>query len=143
MVYKTQQLLHKKDELGQILSLITIFLNKLCSTLVQLSFTLTALKIILLYVQGCEKRKHKHIITDYSQNRIETLFFINLDRYPICRVAVEPRDQNSSSSLIDGQLSSFNDKHFSDLNLGQTCMAFVRLNLINHLVGFISCQICL
>ena len=31
-----QQLLHKKDELGQILSLVTIFLNKLCSTLVQL-----------------------------------------------------------------------------------------------------------
>ena len=102
-------------------------LNKLCSTLVQLVNTLTALKIIILYVQGCEKRKPKHIITDWSQNRTENLFFINLDRYPICRDTVEPRGWNSSSSSIDGQLSSkllnFNDKHFSDLNLGQICMA--------------------
>ena len=47
---QTQQLLHKNDELGQILSLIIICLNKLCSTLMQLVNTLTALKIILLYV---------------------------------------------------------------------------------------------
>ena len=47
---QTQQLLHKNDELGQILSPITIWLNKLCSTLVQLVNTLTALKIIILYV---------------------------------------------------------------------------------------------
>ena len=40
----------KNDELGQILSLVIIYLNKLCSTLVQLVNTLTALKIILLYV---------------------------------------------------------------------------------------------
>ena len=92
-------------------------LNKLCSTLVQLVNTLTALKIIILYVQGCEKRKPKHIITDQSQNRTENLFFINLNRYLICRDAVEPRGQNSSSSQIDSQLSSqllsFNDRHFS------------------------------
>ena len=47
---QTQQLLHKNDELGQILSLVTICLNKLCSTLVQLMSTLMTLKIILLYV---------------------------------------------------------------------------------------------
>ena len=47
---QTQQLLHKNDELGQILSTVIICLNKLCSTLVQLVNTLTALKIILLYV---------------------------------------------------------------------------------------------
>ena len=47
---QTQQLLHKNDELGQILSLVIICLNKLCSTLVQLVNSLTALKIILLYV---------------------------------------------------------------------------------------------
>ena len=47
---QTQQLLHKKDELGQILSSVIIFLNKLCSTLVQVVSPLTALKIILLYV---------------------------------------------------------------------------------------------
>ena len=40
----------KNNELGQILSPVTICLNKLCSTLVQLVNTLTALKIILLYV---------------------------------------------------------------------------------------------
>ena len=46
-VYKTQQFLHKKDELGKILSLVTICLNKLCLTHVQLVPPLT---IILLYV---------------------------------------------------------------------------------------------
>ena len=47
---QTQQLVHKNDELGQILSPFTICLNKLCSTLVQLVSTLTVLKIIILYV---------------------------------------------------------------------------------------------
>ena len=47
---QTQQLLHKNDELGQILSSVTICLNKLCLTVVQLVSTLTAFKIILLYV---------------------------------------------------------------------------------------------
>ena len=47
---QTQQLLQKNDELGQILSSVTICLNKLCSTLVQLVNSLTTLKIILLYV---------------------------------------------------------------------------------------------
>ena len=40
----------KNDELEQILSLVTICLNKLYLTLVQLVNSLTALKIILLYV---------------------------------------------------------------------------------------------
>ena len=47
---QTQQLLHKNDELRQILSPVTICLNRLCSTLVQFVNTLTALKIIILYV---------------------------------------------------------------------------------------------
>ena len=47
---QTQQLLHKNDELGQILSPVTIFLYKLYSTLVQLVSPLTDIKIILLYV---------------------------------------------------------------------------------------------
>ena len=71
---------HKNNELGQILSPITIFLNKLYSILMQLVSPLTALKIIFLYVQGCEKRMLKHIITDQSKKRTEILFFINLDR---------------------------------------------------------------
>ena len=40
----------KNDELWQILSLVTIYLNKLCSTFMQLVNTLTTLKIIILYV---------------------------------------------------------------------------------------------
>ena len=63
---QTQQLLYKKDELGQILSPVTICLNKLCSTFMQLVNTLMALKIILLYVEDCEKGKPKHIITNWS-----------------------------------------------------------------------------
>ena len=47
---QTQQLLHKNDELGQILSSVTICLNKLCSTLVQLVSTFDGPKIILWYV---------------------------------------------------------------------------------------------
>ena len=47
---QTRQLLPKNDKLWQILSPVTICLNKLCSTLVQLMNSLTALKIILLYV---------------------------------------------------------------------------------------------
>ena len=104
------------------MSPVTICLNKFCLTLVQLVSTLTALKIIFLYVQGCEKRKFKHIITNQSQNRCEILFFINLDKYPICRAAVESQDWNSSSSSIDGQLLRFNELALFSLNLGQTCM---------------------
>ena len=113
----------RKINHGKIVSPVTNCLNKLCSTLVQLVYTLAALKIILLYIQSYEKRKPKHINMDWSQNRTKTLFFINLNRYPICRAVVEPRGWNNSSSSIDGQLSSFNDRHFLDLNLGQTCMA--------------------
>ena len=47
---QTQQLLHKKDEIRQIMFSVTICMNKLYSTLVQLVLYLTALKIILLYV---------------------------------------------------------------------------------------------
>ena len=104
------------------MSSVTICMNKLCSTLVQLVSPLTALKIILLYVQGCEKRKPKHTITDQSQNKTEILFFINLNKYPICRVVVKLRASTALQVSIDNQLSSFNEQHFLHLNLGQTCM---------------------
>ena len=39
-----------RDKLGKILSPVTICMNKLCSTLIQLVLPLMALKIILLYV---------------------------------------------------------------------------------------------
>ena len=112
----------KIDELGKTLSPVTNCLNKFCSTLVQLVSTLTALKIILLYVQGCEKRKPKYIITDQNQNRTKNLFFHKSRQMPIYRAAVKPRDWNSFLSSIDDQLSSFNDRHFFSLFLGQTRM---------------------
>ena len=42
--------------------------------------SLTVLKIILIYVYDCEKRKPKHIHTDWIKIIVENLFFINLDR---------------------------------------------------------------
>ena len=55
-----------------------------CSTLVQLVSPLMTFKIILIYVQGCEKRKLKHISTNWIEISFKKLNFINLDRYPIC-----------------------------------------------------------
>ena len=49
---------------------------------------MTALKKILIYVQGCKKIKPKHLFTDWSEIRFEKLIFINLDRYPIYQEAV-------------------------------------------------------
>ena len=46
-----------------------------------------------------EKRKPKYTFTDWMKNSPEKLNFINLDRYPIYRVAVEPRDSDNSLSL--------------------------------------------
>ena len=91
MVHKHNNFFTRMINQGKTVSSVTICLNKLCSTLMQLVNTLTALKIILLYVQGCEKRKLKHINTDWSQNRIENLFFINLNKYLIYRAAIKPR----------------------------------------------------
>ena len=73
----------------------------------------------------CKKRKPKHIIMDQSQNKIESLFFINLDR---C-LSVEVLSSSCQAAGLEQllklnrcQLPSFNDRHFSDLNLGQICM---------------------
>ena len=40
----------------------------------------TALKTILIYVWGCEKRKPKRILMDWMKNNSEKLRFINLNR---------------------------------------------------------------
>ena len=76
-------------------------MNKLCSTFVQLVSPLTTLKIILLYVQGYEKRKPKHILTDWMKNRTENLSFINLDKYPIYQATVGPRAEITLQGSID------------------------------------------
>ena len=94
--YKTlwctkQQLLQEKDELGQILSLVTICMNKTLLYTCAIVQPLIVLKIILIYVQGCEKRKPKYTLTDRMKNSSEKLSFINLDRQPSIELAVEPR----------------------------------------------------
>ena len=80
---QTQQLLQEKDELRQILSLVTICMNKTLLHTRAIVQPLIALKIILIYVQGCEKRKTKHILTDWNEIKSEKLIFINLNRYSI------------------------------------------------------------
>ena len=42
--------------------------------------TVMTLKIILIYVWGYEKRKPKHVYTDWSEIRFEKLIYVNLDR---------------------------------------------------------------
>ena len=121
MVHKHSSFYTRKMNQGKTLSPVTICLNRLCSTFVRLVSTLTALKIILLYVQGCEKRKPKHTIMDWSQNRTETLFFINLDR----QLFVELLSSHEARTTLKARqmlVSSFTDIHFLNLNIGQTCM---------------------
>ena len=88
----------------------------------QLVSPLTVLKIILIYVQGCEKRKRKHIIMDWMKNKLENLRFINFDRYLFVELPSSHGIQ-TALSLDRCQLSSFNEPDFSHLILGQTCMA--------------------
>ena len=77
---QTQHFLHKNDELGQNCVSNHNLLELTFSTLVQLVSTLTALKIIILYVYGSEKRNLKHIIMDWKKINLENLSFLNLDK---------------------------------------------------------------
>ena len=97
----------KEMNQGETLFSITNYLNKLCSTFVQLVYTLAALKLILLYVLGCEKRKSKHIITDQGQNRTRILFFIKLDRYLSVEMLSSSCQATRLEQLLklDGQLA--------------------------------------
>ena len=98
-MHKHSNLFTRTMNQGKTVSPITICLNKLCLTLVQLVSTLTALKIILLYVQGSVKRKSKHIITDQSQNRTENLFFLNIDKW----LSVELLSSHGSRTTLQAQ----------------------------------------
>ena len=95
---QAQQLLQEKDELRQILFSVTICIIK---TLLHTCATvqpLTGFKIILIYVQGCEKRKLKHILTDWIKISSEKLSFINLNRQPSIKLAVEPQAETAFKS---------------------------------------------
>ena len=49
-----------------------------------------------MYVQGCEKRKPKHILTDWMKNSPEKLSFINLDRW----LSIELASKAQASQLF-------------------------------------------
>ena len=57
-----------------------------------------------------------------EENSPEKLNFINLDRYPICRAAVEPQAGTALQVSIDASCQVLMNITFH-LNLGQTCMA--------------------
>ena len=75
-----QQLLEEKDELGQIVSDHNMLVKNLYIKLHSLALAVTTPKIIFIYVYGCEKRKSKHVYTDWSEIRTENMIFLNLDR---------------------------------------------------------------
>ena len=70
----------------------------------QVASPLTALKIIVIYVYGCEKRKPKHISWIYVKNKFGNLNFVILDRYN-CRAICRNLMNNTSS------LDSWTDLH--------------------------------
>ena len=70
----TQQFLHKNNELGKTLFLVTICLNKLCSLLVQLVNSLTALKKNPFICLGLGEKKAQRHIHGFQENKIEFLF---------------------------------------------------------------------
>ena len=122
MVYKTQQLLEEKKELGQTRFPVTFFFKLVKFSIVQLVSPFSALKVILIYVQGCEKRNLKHTFMDLMKNSPEKLNFINLDKQPSIELAVEPR---VSIAFKPRQMlvAELQNPALSDLILGQTCMA--------------------
>ena len=63
----------------------------LCIKLLSLASVVAALKIILIYVLGCEKRKPKHVYKDWSKIRSGKLIFLNLDREDIYQATDEHR----------------------------------------------------
>ena len=91
MVYKHGSFLKKKDELEHMSLVHNMLVKNFCIKLHTLASAVTALKTILIYVYGCEKRNPKHTFTDWMKISSEKLNFINLDKYPICRAVVRPR----------------------------------------------------
>ena len=68
-----------------------MLVKNLCIKLLSLASAVAALKIILIYVLGCEKRKPKHVYTDWGKIRSGKLIFLNLDREDIYRATDEHR----------------------------------------------------
>ena len=58
-------------------------------------------------------RKKAQTYTNLMKNRLENLNFINLDRCPICREAVEPRAETALLTLIDASYRVLMNNTFS------------------------------
>ena len=79
----------KTDELGQILSPVTVCLNKLCSTLMQLVNTLMTLKIILFLCLGLWEKKAQTCRTGLESKQNWNSVFHKARQIPVCQDAVE------------------------------------------------------
>ena len=60
---------------------------------------LTALKIILIYVKGCEKRNSTKILKDMHVIKSRKLDFIILDRYSLCQASTLDLDRSLSVEI--------------------------------------------
>ena len=89
-----QQLLQEKDELRKIVSCHNMLVKNLCIKLHSLALSMMALKIIVIYVQGYEKRKPKQLYTDFCEIKFEKMIVVNLDRQVIYRIAVQYRAED-------------------------------------------------
>ena len=92
----------------------------------QVASPLTALKIIFIYVQGCENRNPTQIHMDMCEIRSRNLNFVILDRYSFYRVAVQ-HQHYTSIDMIRRSIFRALIAHLH-LFLGQICMSSI-LNL--------------
>ena len=81
MVQRHNNFYREYDELGQIVSGHNMHVLSLCFKLHPFVSPMTALKIILIYVQGCEKRNPTQILMDMHEIGSRNFDFIILDRY--------------------------------------------------------------
>ena len=72
------------DELGQIVSGHNMHVLSLC---IKLHHLVKVLKIILIYVYGCEKRNSTQIFMDMHEVKYGNSNFVILDRYSCCRAS--------------------------------------------------------
>ena len=65
-----------------------------------LALSVTALKIILIYVEGYEKRNLIEILKDMRVIKFGIFDFVILDRYSLCRASILNLDRSLSIKTI-------------------------------------------